>query len=632
MQNLASFRRAVLGSLLVWTTGSMPLSADVAIERLYRISGGTASVQSDAKGLETLAVHPSSSERILTVNGALSHVPAGIVSLVAGQAEWQLVFNDPAANEAPIYVVDVDRKQVIYHLAGADLSIDPEGRSFTISAPLIVADSVGGVPSIAGHFRLAAEITLESESVFVQAEPELAANSSSAGDQRGFPNPGPDLITGDMPHLHQYGREGDRISVAAGTVACNKGNVRVRWQAFPSVDHPVMTVNFYRLKDDRLEQLGYSWVKHGFGAAQQNGCLLGCTPGCPFQALCTGCSDPYTSNQIAEQFSVTGRNWINPFTGAFASNINNHTGHNHDALSHRVTLDESDIAQDQGNNNTARYFSEGLYIAPHEYLPNNGVANNQHNNVSHRELSIIGDTGDWFGFYPQTEFAVRESPTLDEWSGATQVIVEPAPGQDGRAILAYKVSARPGGGWHYEYALYNQNLDRAVGLFRIPVGDGAQLTNISFHAPRHESGSPNDGTVGGGGLSNAAWTVSAGSGAVEWSTETLGGNPNANAIRWGTLFNFGFDSDQPPTAVSATVGFFKTGTSTTVATSGPIAPCPGDVDGNRAVDLNDLTLLLAYFGLPCPEGPCTGADLNQDGSVDLGDLTGLLGTFGNACP
>ena len=51
-------------------------------------------------------------------------------------------------------------------------------------------------------------------------------------------------------------------------------------------------------------------------------------------------------------------------------------------------------------------------------------------------------------------------------------------------------------------------------------------------------------------------------------------NPNANAIRFGTLYNFRFDSNKPPSTtalVSATIGFFKTGAPITV---GVLAPMP----------------------------------------------------------
>ena len=46
-------------------------------------------------------------------------------------------------------------------------------------------------------------------------------------------------------------------------------------------------------------------------------------------------------------------------------------------------------------------------------------------------------------------------------------------------------------------------------------------------------------------------------------------NCNANAIRFGTLYNFRFDSNSPPQATNATIGFFKTGAPITVAIQGP---------------------------------------------------------------
>ena len=56
---------------------------------------------------------------------------------------------------------------------------------------------------------------------------------------------------------------------------------------------------------------------------------------------------------------------------------------------------------------------------------------------------------------------------------------------------------------------------------------------------------------------------------MTWSSETFAQNPNANAIRWGTLYNFRFDSNRPPQSVNATLGFFKTGAPITVAVQGP---------------------------------------------------------------
>jgi hypothetical protein len=54
-------------------------------------------------------------------------------------------------------------------------------------------------------------------------------------------------------------------------------------------------------------------------------------------------------------------------------------------------------------------------------------------------------------------------------NGATAIVVEPAPGTDGRAFVAYKVTNPSAGVWHYEYAVYNMNLDRAIHILGFHV-------------------------------------------------------------------------------------------------------------------------------------------------------------------
>lgn len=61
--------------------------------------------------------------------------------------------------------------------------------------------------------------------------------------------------------------------------------------------------------------------------------------------------------------------------------------------------------------------------------------------------------------------------------------------------------------------------------------------------------------------------------------------------------------------------------------------CPGDLDLDNSVTLNDIALLLAEFGgVGCTIAtPCL-ADLNRDGGVDLNDLATTLANFGSECP
>lgn len=60
-------------------------------------------------------------------------------------------------------------------------------------------------------------------------------------------------------------------------------------------------------------------------------------------------------------------------------------------------------------------------------------------------------------------------------------------------------------------------------------------------------------------------------------------------------------------------------------------PCPGDVDGDRDVDLQDLATLLSNFGRT-DSPPSTAGNLDNDSDVDLQDLATLLSNFGTICP
>ncbi|MEP0846246.1 MAG: hypothetical protein HRF50_05420 [Phycisphaerae bacterium] len=65
----------------------------------------------------------------------------------------------------------------------------------------------------------------------------------------------------------------------------------------------------------------------------------------------------------------------------------------------------------------------------------------------------------------------------------------------------------------------------------------------------------------------------------------------------------------------------------------PLGGCTGDLNGDRAVDLADLSDLLENFGCCVGDG-CydANADLDASGCVDLPDLSALLSNFGGGCP
>jgi hypothetical protein len=414
--------------------------------------------------------------------------------------------------------------------------------------------------------------------------PLLLLLSNSSGDSAPQTGPaapeglnqGPDIITGDIGNigtLEEFGSSGTQVGLAVSTTACNPGNVPVNFVALPQTTHPIVPHNLYRMSggsgnNDRFEQIGQSWVKHTHGAKAANDCGFGCTDPGSISLLGAGCSDTYAGFQNAVQNDLGSRALVNPFTGAFQSNASDHTGHTHTGTSHRLLVEGSDL--NTTLNPGATYYAEVQYISSDEYAwcQTHPGQCNMYNNASYRQYIVTGTTSFVFA---DGGPAVRMAAAVNAWTGATIHPIEPAPGVDGRAFIAYKVTGPAAGVWHYEYALYNENLDRAIQSFSVPLGCGITVSNLGFHAPLNHPGFPNDGTQGDAGFSNAAWISNQTAADVSWSSETFAQNQNANAIRWGTLYNFRFDSDKPPLATNATIGFFKTGTPVTVAILGPNA-------------------------------------------------------------
>ena len=291
--------------------------------------------------------------------------------------------------------------------------------------------------------------------------------------------PGPDVIVGDLPEMAQYGNDtvNHLVGLGVGTTSCNNGDQPFDWFALPKTDHPVIPQNLYRMSggatnDERFEQIGQSWMKHAFTALEGGVCGSCNTSGCATGThLCPGCSDPYGSSLNASQTGIGSRAWLNPFTGVFPSTANSHTGHSHTGTSHRVTVASSDLNPAQ--NSGATYFAEGQYLTPHEYAwcQSHPGQCNMYNNASYRRFNVSG-SGDNYTF-SSSGSTVRMQAAINAWQtlgGATVNQIEPDPGNDGIWFMGYKVTNPSTGVWHYEYALYNQNLDRAIQSFSVPLG------------------------------------------------------------------------------------------------------------------------------------------------------------------
>ena len=458
----------------------------------------------------------------------------------------------------------------LFTIEGHQYNYDPDAQSLSITGGnLLVAQEFAnalGRPSDVGAIvgKISIGAAMQPIEVDQVVNNELRSMMMPALRQPAVgTQPGPDVIVGDLPEMAQYGHAGTQVGLAVGTDSCNRGTENVDWFALPNNDHPVVPQNLYRMSsaannNDRFEQVGQSWMKHTFAAASSNTCGFGCN-GVGGDHLGSGCSDLYSSGLNASQDGLGSRAWVNPFSGSFPSGnvVDNHTGHNHDGVSHRIRVETSDL--DTTLNSGAIYFVEGQYVTPHEYTwcQSHPGQCNMYNNVSYRQFSVHG--GPTTFNFSSVGSAIQMQPAIMAWTGATVSQLEPDPGNDGIWFMGYKVTNPSAGVWHYEYALYNENLDRAIQSFSVPLGAGVNISNIDFHAPPQEPGWANDGTQNNEGYSSTPWTVTQDATSITWNTETFAQNQNANAIRFGTLYNFRFDADQAPNPTDGTVGFFKTG-------------------------------------------------------------------------
>lgn len=523
--------------------------------------------------------------------GSMALIPKNSAALPAKlNASFQqlVVENVPWGEQYDLVVRDAKTGFVFFNIEGEQFDYNSIGRSLNIQmGRLLMSQEFAvelGRPSDAGLVvgQISISATMRPIEITQVVDGEVTSDVLPARSPEAGMVPGPDVIVGDLTGLAQFGtNSGTQVGLAVGTDSCNFGTVDLNWFANPSNDHPVIPQNLYRMSggamnDERFEQIGQSSVKHGFTALTNNICNLGCN-GVGGTRLGSGCSDPYSAS-LNSGPNLGSRAWINPFSGAYPRNDsatpnNNHTGHTHTGPSHRILTEINDL--NTALNIGATYYAESQYITPHEYAwcQTNPTQCNMYNNVSYRKYSVTGTTSP-FSFSPAAA-TVRTKAAIAAWTGATQVEFKPDNGNDGVGTIAYKVTNPSPGVWHYEYAVYNQNLDRAIQSFGVPLAAGVTLTNIGFHAPPQQPGWAFDGTTGNTGFSSAPWTQTQTAGAMTWSSETLTQNPNANAIRWGTMYNFRFDSNRPPQTTNATVGFYKTGAPITVqvqAPSGVAAP------------------------------------------------------------
>ncbi len=397
------------------------------------------------------------------------------------------------------------------------------------------------------------------------------------------PAVGPDVVYSDINGISNTGTVGSITSYSYGSYTCNMGNLNLSWT---NGGTPGLAMNLFRLHNGRLEQIGLGFAKVACCAAASPNCGMACN-GQGGSVLGAGCRDPYGSLYNAGQNRLAPRSIVNAFTGAFP--VGSYSSGN--AIFRRLQVPTSDISAT--NFPGALYFAEGIYVGTDDAQNSNGL-----NNASYKRVTISGTTMTAQGTMQVGIPAIKA--WQDHGNGVNtpdqNVLVNPVdvPGE-GRFWLASRATPIAGG-YHYEYAVYNLNSHRSARLFQVNVNSNG-LTNIGFHDVFYHSGEPYDPVPDNpanmstyGPVATDDWPAAADAvqGTLEWATSTFAQNANANAIRWGTLYNFRFDSPAPPKARPGRVkiGLFRPGAAGAPDAVFGAAVVPGAVP--TAPDLLDI--------------------------------------------
>jgi hypothetical protein len=308
--------------------------------------------------------------------------------------------------------------------------------------------------------------------------------------------------------------------------------------------------------------LGQAWVKHGFASATGSACGT-CQPPGSSQLIGIGCSDPYGNQQNGIQDDLAPKSEINAATGYFPYPFNG-TPAIPPVTGRRLQARHTDL--DPTLNPGAIYFIEVHYVTPNDVA---GAKN--HNNASYRRVNVAPNGASYNISFSGVNQTQREKPAIRAWQDLNPNVVITnidVPG-DGRLILGFLATDNGNGTTHYEYAIHNLNSDRSARAFTADFPDATTITGAGFHHVAHHSNDclpadppvPGDANACGLVIANDTWTIDVDdpSGSVAWYTDEFAIKPEANALRWGTMFNFWFDADRPPSSMTLAITLFKPG-------------------------------------------------------------------------
>lgn len=445
------------------------------------------------------------------------------------------------------HLAEPDGEYVAFELGAVLIDRVSLGSPFRLLADLEVSEALArrmGNPNAArtviGSLMVEAEIELEGEllapddtATAPTEQVELGAVAATAG---------PDVIVGDLYSPLSFGSVSGISAFSVGTISCNVGDTNLSWVSSTN-QHPVIAQNMFRLKDGRFEQIGQSWLKHGFFALTGSLCDT-CSPPGTGSLLGVGCSDPYSASLNGSQSNLGPKSEVNASTGFFSYPPSNPSFPA--TIGRRLQVHNSDL--DPILNPGASFYIEGQYVTPDD-----AAAGNQMNNASYRPITVSGGGASFSIATSGT--TLRESPAITAWAAVDPTVLLSevlVPDEGGLIHVASNATNLGTGSWHYEYAIQNLNSHRSAQSFSVPIDADMTISNIGFHDVDYHSGEPYSGTD---------WAATVSENTITWSTDDFATDSNANALRWGTLYNFRFDANRAPVNTGdVTIGYFRPGT------------------------------------------------------------------------
>jgi len=362
--------------------------------------------------------------------------------------------------------------------------------------------------------------------------------------------PGLDINLYDIPTSTFYGRRGPaypngEAGLVIGHSMANCGSYDLPWLGWVNgssgtmVDtYPKIAFLIARESDGRMVQIsGKSFMKHSRHEYNFSGGPCGPCNSSFGDYFYTGCRDTYTPGWNGNRVRLGPTTEVNPWLGSWepqgsyfdigdpsqpnypatADSVQSLNTSIFDPIDNRIIIRESEMA------------NGGTFRAQCHLMIKGEPVGERANNIASRPINLSWSGSSW---QESLSGSATHGSVLEHWTGATTSMAGNG-NDDGRFLVAVKVTGPVNGMWHYEYAVHNIDNARGGASLRIPVCPTARVENMGFRDI--DADALND------------WSMTRNGGSIDFLASAN------NPLDWNTFYNFYFDSDAAPIGGDVTI-------------------------------------------------------------------------------